>query len=119
MKTILSCAAFLCGFALISIVVVSCAPTAAPAQKFAGATPLESSVRLADSEMARRGDSLVWKPGGKAKWDYSAGLFTLALLKLNEKIPTPRYVEFTEQAIGSFVASNRMKSYSSENFQIQ
>jgi unsaturated rhamnogalacturonyl hydrolase len=52
-------------------------------RQFSGATPLEWSQRLADSEMARRGDSLVWKPGGKAKWDYAAGLFTLSLLKLN------------------------------------
>ena len=64
----------------------SCATTAAP-QKISGATPLEWSVRLADSEMVRRGDSLVWKPDGKAKWDYTAGLFTLSLLKLNERTP--------------------------------
>src|ERR1022692_4999641 len=50
-------------------------------EKFSGATPLEWSQRLADSEIARRGDSLAWQPGGKAKWDYTAGLFTLALLK--------------------------------------
>jgi unsaturated rhamnogalacturonyl hydrolase len=119
MKMILSRIAFLFGFALFSVACVFGESTAAAPQTFSGATPLEWSVRLADSEMARRGDSLVWKPGGKAKWDYAAGLFTLSLLKLNDKIPTPRYVEFTEQAIGSFVASNRMKGYSSENFQIQ
>jgi unsaturated rhamnogalacturonyl hydrolase len=118
MKTILSRTAFLFGFALISLAVISCVPTVAPVQKFSGATPLEWSVRLADSEMARRGDSLVWKPGGKAKWDYAAGLFTLSLLKLNEQVPTPRYVEFTESAIGSFVLSNWAEGYS-DNFKIQ
>ena len=55
-------------------------------QKFSGATPLEWSQRLADSEMARLGDTLVWKPDGKAKWDYAAGLFTLSLLKLSEAV---------------------------------
>ena len=69
-----------------------------------GATPLQWSVRMADSEMARRGNSLAWKDGGKAKWDYTTGLFTLALLKLNEKVPEARYpVKFaTQNVIGSF-----------------
>jgi len=105
----------------------------APA-KFSGATPLEWSQRLANSEMARRGDSLAWKAGGKAKWDYAAGLFTLSLLKLNAALgqgmdtksssssfsssfsssqpggnpnPPPHvggYVEFAKQAIGSFIS---------------
>src|ERR1035437_4791515 len=52
-----------------------------------GATPLQWSVRMADSEIARRGDSLVWKQGGTAKWDYTVGLFTLSLLKLDGQGP--------------------------------
>ena len=75
----------------------------AKAEQFNGATPLQWSLRLADSETARRGDRLAWKPGGNAKWDYTAGLFTLSLLKLNEKVPTPAYVEFSQNAIGSFI----------------
>ena len=82
----------------------ACATTAAPHQ-FSGATALAWSQRLADSEMARRGDSLAWTPGGKAKWDYTAGLFTLSLLKLNEvSVPDARFVEFRRRnAIGSFI----------------
>jgi len=55
--------------------------------QFNGATPLQWSVRLADSEMARRGDS----PGLEGWWRSEMGLhrrlFTLALLKLNESGP--------------------------------
>jgi unsaturated rhamnogalacturonyl hydrolase len=76
---------------------------AEPSGVFSGATPLEWSVRMADSEIARRGESLAWKQGGKAKWDYTAGLFTLSLLKLNEYRPSPAYVEFVTNAIGSFI----------------
>jgi len=105
-------------FILTSCLLVSCATTAAP-QKFSGAPPLEWSHRLADSEMARRGDSLTWKPDGKAKWDYTAGLFTLSLLKLNEKTPTNTYVEFTKQAIGSFITSDgKIQTYKPEEFQL-
>ncbi|HEX9047974.1 MAG TPA: glycoside hydrolase family 88 protein [Verrucomicrobiae bacterium] len=112
-------------FALLAILMVAgCAtppvPTkpAAPKQ-YSGATPLEWSQRLADSEIARRGDSLTWKPEGKAKWDYTAGLFTLSLLKLNEQVPTPRYVDFAKEAIGSFIADDgQVRGYRREEFQL-
>lgn len=96
-----------------------CAVQSAMPKQFSGATPLEWSQRIADSEIARRGDSLAWKPGGKAKWDYTAGLFTLSLLKLNEKIPTPRYVAFAERAIGSFIEPDGgIRTYKPEEFQL-
>jgi unsaturated rhamnogalacturonyl hydrolase len=60
-------------------------------------------VRVADSEIARRGDSLVWKQGGTAKWDYTVGLFTLSLLKLDGQVHNPKYVKFAESTIGSFI----------------
>jgi len=110
---------------------------------FSGATPIEWSRRLADSEMARRGDSLVWKPGGKAKWDYAAGLFTLSLLKLNEAVgqgtaaksssssssqamdntnPFPHVsacVDFAKQAIGSFISeAGQIQTYDRNEFQL-
>ena len=72
-------------------------------REFAGATPLQWSVRVADSEIARRGDSLVWKQGGTAKWDYTVGLFTLSLLKLDGQVHNPKYVKFAESTIGSFI----------------
>jgi len=90
--------------ALLVAAAFSCVTQAAPDRKFEGATPMQWSVRLADSEIARLGDKLAWKEGGKAKWDYTAGLFTLSLLKLDHEAPDPRYVTFAENAIGSFIA---------------
>ncbi len=93
--------------------------SAAAPKAFNGATPLEWSKRMADSETARKGDSLAWKEGGKAKWDYTVGLFTLSLLKLNEKIPTPAYVEFTKNAIGSFISDDgSIHGYKPEEYQL-
>jgi unsaturated rhamnogalacturonyl hydrolase len=94
---------FLLGTAGLSVLPISCASPSAAPHTFAGTTPLQWSVRLADSEIARRGDSLVWKQRGKARWDYSAGLFTLSLLKLNEQVHNPDYVKFAENTIGSFI----------------
>lgn len=87
--------------------------------QFDGTSPLAWSVRLADSEIARRGDSLDWKPDGKAKWDYAAGLFTLSLLKLEAQERDPRYVKFAEAAIGSFITTNGdIRGYKAEEYQL-
>jgi unsaturated rhamnogalacturonyl hydrolase len=77
--------------------------SAAQPSEFGGATPLQWSVRMADSETHRLGDSRAWRPGRRVKWDYTSGLFTLSLLRLNEAVPTPRYVDFTKDTIGSFI----------------
>ncbi|HXI84595.1 MAG TPA: glycoside hydrolase family 88 protein [Verrucomicrobiae bacterium] len=97
------------------------AADAPPPQKLVGGTPLQWSVRMADSEMARRGDSLAWKEGGAAKWDYTTGLFTLSLLKLYERVDDPRYLTFAENTIGSFISTNgaihgyKFEDYSLDN----
>jgi unsaturated rhamnogalacturonyl hydrolase len=107
------------GFLPALLLVCTSGATIAAPQKFSGTTPLEWSVRLADSEMARRGDSLAWKPDGKAKWDYTAGLFTLALLKLNEQTHDARYKTFAQEAIGSFIsADGKIQTYKPEEFQL-
>ena len=90
-----------------------------PVREFAGKTPLQWSVRMADSQIARLGNKLVWKDGGSAKWDYTAGLFTLSLLKLNEKVPDPRYVKFAENAIGSFISPDgKIQTYNRNEYQL-
>ena len=92
---------------------------AAKSARFDGATPLQWSVRMADSETSRRGDRLAWRPDRKVKWDYTAGLFTLSLLRLNEKVPRPDYVEFAKDAIGSFIAADgTIQGYKLEEYNI-
>jgi unsaturated rhamnogalacturonyl hydrolase len=89
------------------------------APDFDGATPLQWSVRLADSEMSRRGDSLQWKEGGAAKWDYATGLFTWSLLTLHEHVDDPQYVKYPEATIGSFIAPDgNIHGYNKEEYQL-
>ena len=101
-----------------------CALAATSAQaklrmELSGAAPLQWSRRMADSEMARLDGKLVWKPSGGGKWDYTAGLFTLSLLKLNEQVPNPKYVAFATNAIGSFISANgTIKGYNPAEYQL-
>jgi len=93
--------------ATVLLAAVTCgAAGAASLPTFAGATPLQWSVRMADSEMARLGDKLVWQEGGAAKWDYTAGLFTLSLLKLDAQAHDARHLKFAQNAIGSFISAD-------------
>ena len=97
-------------FILLPLFLVSCVTAAVP-QKFSGATPLEWSVRLANSEMARQTNA--------PKWDYTMGLFTLSLLKLNEQVPDARFVKFSEDKVGSLVSPDgTIKGYKPEEFQL-
>jgi unsaturated rhamnogalacturonyl hydrolase len=106
-------------FFLVSGLCMVSAADAGSTPKPSGLTPLKWSVRLAESEMARRGDSLAWKPGGKAKWDYTTGLFTFSLLKLNEKTPVPGSVDFVKQTIGSFIsADGEIHGYKPDEYQL-
>ncbi|MGD1020797.1 MAG: glycoside hydrolase family 88 protein [Verrucomicrobiia bacterium] len=90
--------------ALALVGLSGCSTVAPSPSRFAGATPLQWSVRMADSEMARRDDKLMWKEGGGGgKWDYTTGLFTLSLLRLDERVHDPRYQAFAAAAIGSFI----------------
>jgi unsaturated rhamnogalacturonyl hydrolase len=106
-------------FVIPALVVLTSCATAGPPERFSGATPLEWSVRLANSEMARRGDSLVWQEGGKAKWDYTVGLFTLSLLNLDAQARDPRYIKFAEKVMDSFITTNGdIRVYKPEEYQL-
>ena len=77
--------------------------------------------------MTRRSNSLAWKPEDRAKWDYTAGLFTLSLLKLNDEMeqwrdtvyPSYPYVEFVKNSIGSFITDKgEIRTYNHDEFQL-
>jgi rhamnogalacturonyl hydrolase YesR len=84
-----------------------------------GLSPLEWSVAMADSEIARLGDKRAWREGRNVKWDYTAGLFTLSLLKLNQFVPDAQFVEFSKDTIGSFITQDGgIQGYKMEDYNI-
>jgi len=74
---------------------------------------------MADSETARVGDKLVNKGGARPRWDYTAGLFTLSLIRLGEELDKPEYIRFAERAIGSFIAPDgKIATYQVDEYNI-
>lgn len=106
--------------ALLSSLLAATALAAAEPVKFDGATPLEWSRRLADSEMKRLGTSL--ESGGsnpRARWDYSPGVLALGLVRLGETTGQESYLQFGTRAVASHVnADGTIKGYKEEDYNI-
>src|SRR5579862_1577314 len=104
---------------VLCVCMAGCMTEKPQTREFSGATPLQWSVRMADAEMARRGNKLSWEEHGSAKWDYTTGLFTLSLLKLNERVHDPRYVKFVESTIGSFITpKGNIHGYKADDYSL-
>jgi unsaturated rhamnogalacturonyl hydrolase len=76
----------------------SAPPVATLPAKFQDATPLEWSVRMANSEMAR----LPAQP----KWDYTNSLLALSLLKLGERTGDPAYAAYAQKVVLDCINAN-------------
>ena len=86
---------------------------------FGGATPLQWSVRMADSEVERSGDKLFYKGETGAKWDYTSGLLAQTLLQLDARLSEERYQPFVEKLIGSFIqADGTIRRYKLDDYNI-
>lgn len=97
--------------AVLALLPLACATHGEVAKKYSGASPLEWSQRLASSQIARH----QFTP----KWDYTVGLFSLSLLKLNEQAPDPRYLKFSEHAVGSLIsADGTIHGYKVDEYQL-
>jgi unsaturated rhamnogalacturonyl hydrolase len=92
----------------------------ASAVMFDGATPLQWSERLAQSEMKRLGTSL--EAGGsnpRARWDYSPGVLALALVRLGERTGNDAYTQFGTRAVASHVkADGTIPGYKEADYNI-
>ncbi len=86
---------------------------------FNGATPLEWSVRLSQSEMARRGETLFKGGAPRARWDYTTGLFSLALLQTAERTGDAAMTAYGARLVESFVNdAGGIDTYNFDEFNI-
>ncbi len=95
----------------LSLALLSAALLAAPSARLRAAdagpaTPLQWSLRMADSEMARVGEKLDAAPKGTGGWDYTTGLYADALIRLTDQTGNAVYEKSAEDIIGSFLGPN-------------
>jgi unsaturated rhamnogalacturonyl hydrolase len=87
-------------------------------------SPLQVSTRLAESEMARRGDSL--SHGGwdaltlrPSSWNYTTGLLMQAMDDLSAAVGDPRFSDYARRTIDSYLAKDgKILTYSPGEFNI-
>lgn len=87
-------------------------------------SPIQISTRLAESEMARRGDSL--SSGGwdaltlrPSSWNYTTGLLMQAMDDLSAAVGDPRFSELARRTIDSYLtADGRILTYEPAEFNI-
>jgi unsaturated rhamnogalacturonyl hydrolase len=96
----LSLVAITLGFALTATTTAGAAP-----REFAGSTPLQWSVRYANSEASRLSSSGEFSmPAGK--WNYANFLELRSMLYLDDRLagPAPRYHDFVKTTLDSFLS---------------
>lgn len=78
------------------------------------------AIRMADSEMARRGDSLNYGgPNPKAKWEYTTGLFLKSLLDLWQATGDKKYLDYVSSVIDSYLETNgAIRTYQMTDFNL-
>ncbi len=93
-------------------------------KQLGGLDPKEVSVRLGQSELARRGDSLAY--GGwdnitrsESKWSYTTGLLMQSLDDLSLATGDPAFADFAKRTIDSYVSEDgSILTYKAEEFNI-
>ncbi len=98
----------------LSLFIAALPARAADAPK--SATPLQWSIRMADSEIARHPN-----PGGKPKWDYANSIVASGAIELSKRTGDVRFADWAAQMIGSCIgpdgtiAGVKIEDYSVDN----
>lgn len=94
-----------------------------PATLLAGAAPDGQRTwgqRLADTILAEH--PTLWqmrKSDGEYRWSYTPGLVGLGLLRLHEKNPEPRYVDYVKAYVDHYVgADGKIGTFTAEEFNL-
>lgn len=86
--------------------------------------PIEISTRLAESEIARRGDSLSFggwdaQASRPSSWNYTTGLLMQAMDDLSSAVGDPRFADYARRTIDSYLlADGTIRTYEASEFNI-
>lgn len=88
-------------------------------ETYQGVEPLGWSRRLAESELERRGGSLVRGGSEKARWEYTSGLFAHSVRSLGKELNDEGMVQRASSIAVSFVnPDGGIETYRKEDFNI-
>ena len=73
-------------------VLAACASGALPARRDGS----RWSIKMADSQIARRAEGMKWTEAGRKKWDYADNVFLLSLIKLSQQTKENKYTRVAD-----------------------
>jgi len=104
------------GWTALSAAPATLIPTVDPVGGF---TPLQWSVQMAKSEMARRGTKSDFVEGGRASWEYTMGLLAYSLEQLGGQTGDAEIRGYGERLVGSFIAPDgTIRTYRADEYNI-
>ncbi|MFB0515695.1 MAG: glycoside hydrolase family 105 protein [Candidatus Neomarinimicrobiota bacterium] len=112
------------GISLLVFLCIGCGDRNAPAQDLradtTGFDDMTWYVRMADSEITRRGNSLEYGSSDpKAKWNYETGLFLKAVLAVWQETGQQRYFDYVKGVIDSYLEPDgSIKTYRMEDYNL-
>lgn len=111
---------FLARAAVLTSLLLATAAAQTAAPRFNGATPLEWSVKMADSEMARSADRHFFGgPNPRARIDYTTSFLGTSLVKLADRTGNQAYADYGLKFGTSFVAADgSIHTYKLEDYNI-
>lgn len=102
---------------IVIILLVSCSSNNKSEQAASNHVPW--SVRMADSEMQRRGDSFLFNESVKTSWVYETAVFLKGLEQIWRQTGEEKYFAYIKKFVDSYVAPDgSIKTYKAEEYNI-
>ncbi len=123
MKNLLHCFSHF-GKLVVCVVMVimfslACQTNAPREQKAAASNHVSWSVRMADSEMQRRGDSFLFNANTKTSWVYETAVFLKGLEQVWRQTGDEKYFAYIKKFVDSYVEPDgSIKTYKLEEYNI-
>ncbi len=112
-------AAIASALAMIVIIFLFSRRSNAHLEKSAAPNSVAWSIRMAESEMQRRGDSFMFNPGARTAWVYETGLFLKACEHVWRQTGDEKYFDYIRKIVDSYVEPDgAIKTYDPTEYNI-
>jgi unsaturated rhamnogalacturonyl hydrolase len=100
------------------ILLVSCSSND-KSEQATSSNPQPWSIRMAESEMQRRGDSFLFNDSAKTSWVYETAVFLKGLEQVWRQTGDEKYFAYIKKVVDSYVEPDgRIKTYELEEYNI-
>lgn len=105
--------------ALVTMILLAACRSDAQREQATASNPQPWSVRMAESEMQRRGDSFLFNDSTKSSWVYETGFFLKGVEQVWRETGNDKYFAYIKKIVDSYVEPDgKIKTYEMEEYNI-